>query len=523
GVGSWSGAFTNLAYQVVDNLDGSYTIDRAVLGTPCGPTNGGTLFYVNVKPAPGVTEAIGTVTVTAVDARDCANAPIGGLPGAVGHVAMNLTTPAALTGLVAVQDKDGNGSDGLTAINLSWTAVTGDADFIAIYRKGFGDYPEYNDGTGTTPMAPVNLGGGWTLVNTIAATSTGYTDEPTTRDFWSYAAYVSDECGNTSPVSAITSGTLNYHLGDVVTAGGNNVVDTNDMSALGFYYGNTGIPYGDTTRNKLDVGPTTDYSVNALPTTDSRLQFEDLMVFAMNYFQVSKSDPQARPAGTNAIALAPEAIGTVGSTFDVAIVLAADGRIQGLSVPLTWDATVVEPVDMRAGELLAAFGTEAMILSPEAGTVDAALMGVRSQGIAGQGVLATVTFRVVAAGDAKLGLGNVTARDSANKPVVMNGAGSLPPVSLPSVSELRANVPNPFNPSTEFSFVLAQAGPVSLRVYSVRGELVRTLVDQELAVGPHSLTWNGMDDQGRPTASGGYIVRFVAPDRTQTRHITLLK
>jgi hypothetical protein len=32
-----------------------------------------------------------------------------------------------------------------------------------------------------------------------------------------------------------------------------------------------------------------------------------------------------------------------------------------------------------------------------------------------------------------------------------------------------------------------------------------------------------MDDQGRQTASGAYIVRFVAPDRTQTRHITLLK
>ncbi|MBK7770770.1 MAG: hypothetical protein IPI48_09615 [bacterium] len=163
-----------------------------------------------------LTEAIGTVTVTAVDARDCANALMRGLPGAVGHVAMNLTTPAALTGLVAVQDKAGNGSDGLTAINLSWTAVTGDADFIAIWRKGFGDYPEYNDGTGVTPVAPVTLGGGWTLVNTIPATSTGYIDEPATRDFWSYAAYVSDECGNTSPVSTITSGTLNYHLGDVV-------------------------------------------------------------------------------------------------------------------------------------------------------------------------------------------------------------------------------------------------------------------------------------------------------------------
>jgi hypothetical protein len=81
-VGSWSGGFTNLNHQIIDNGGGSYTIDRAVLGTPCGPPNGGTLFYVNVKPAPGVTEAIGTVTVTAVDARDCANAPIGGLPGA---------------------------------------------------------------------------------------------------------------------------------------------------------------------------------------------------------------------------------------------------------------------------------------------------------------------------------------------------------------------------------------------------------------------------------------------------------
>lgn len=522
GVGSWSGSYTNLVYQVVDNGGGSYTIDRAVLGTPCGPTNGGTLFFVNVMPAPTVTtEAIGTVTVTAVDARDCLNAPIGGLPGAVGEVAINLTTPAALTGLVAAQDKDGNGSDGLTAINLSWTAVTGDADFIEIWRKGYGDYPEYNDGTGATPAAPVTLGNGWTLVATLPATSTGYVDEPATRDFWSYAAYVSDECGNTSPVSAITGGTLGYHLGDAFGTG-NNLVNTQDMSMLGSYYGNTGIPYGDA-RNVLDVGPTTDYSVNARPTTDNRLQFEDLMVFAMNYDQVSKSDPQARPAGTNAIALAPEAMGSVGSTFDVAIILAADGRIQGLSVPLTWDAAVVEPVAMRAGDLLAAFDHEAMILSPEAGTVDAALMGVRSQGIAGQGILATVTFRVVAEGDAKLGLGSVTARDSANKPVVMNGAGSLPPVSLPSMSELRANVPNPFNPSTEFSFVLSQAGPVSLRVYTVRGELVRTLVDEDMAAGPHSLVWNGIDDQGRQAASGAYIVRFVAPDRTQSRHITLLK
>lgn len=528
GAGAWSDGFGNALSQVVDNGGGSYTMDLAILGTPCGPVTGGTLFYVNVKPSPAVTtEAIGTVAVTAVTVRDCANAPLAGIPGAVGEVAINLTTPAALAGLVAAQDKDGNDSDGTTKIDLAWTAVTGDADFITIWRKGYGDYPEYNDGTGAVPVGPVTAGNGWTLVATLPATSTGYADEPATRDFWYYAAYVADECGNTSPASAITGGTLNYHLGDVsdgTTPGaGNNLVGTEDISLLGGFYGVTLAPYGDA-HNYLDVGPTTDYSVDARPTTDNRIQFEDLMVFAMNYDEVSKFEPNLVPADANAIALAPEAAGAVGSTFDVAVVLAANGKLQGLSVPLLWDAAVLEPVGMSAGDLLSAYGGQALVLSPEPGTVDAALMGVREKAIAGQGILATVTFRVLAEGNTSVTLGNVTARDKDNRPLVMNGAGNgLPPVSLPSLSELRANVPNPFNPSTEFSFVLAKDGPVSLRVYSVRGELVRTLVDESMAAGPHSLTWNGLDDQGRQAASGAYVVRFIAPDRTQSRQVMLLK
>lgn len=527
GAGSWSDPLTNLVHQIVDNGGGSYTIDRAILGTPCGPDHGGTLFYVNVKPSALVTtEAIGTVAVTAVTVRDCLNAPLPGSPGAAGEVAINLTTPAALAGLTAAQLKLGNDSDGTTVINLSWTAPTGDADFITIWRKGYGDYPEYNDGTGAVPVAPVTVGNGWTLVTTLPATSTGYADEPPVRDFWYYAAYVADECGNTSPVSAITAGTLNYHLGDVsdgVTAGaGDNLVSTQDISLLGTHYGVTLTPYGDA-RNYLDVGPTTDYSVDARPTTDNRVQFEDLMVFAMNYDEVSKIEPHTAPADANTIALVAGPAGAVGSTFDVAVVLSADGRLQGLSVPLAWDAAVVEPVGMTPGDMLTAYGGQALVLSPEPGTVDAALMGVRDKAIAGQGVLATVTFRVKAAGNAAVTLGNVVARDRDNRPLAITGGGDLPSVSLPSVSELRANVPNPFNPSTEFSFVLAVDGAVSLRVYSVRGELIRTLVDHELPAGPHSLTWNGLDDQGRQVASGAYIVRFTAPDRTQSRHVTLLK
>jgi hypothetical protein len=525
GAGSWSGTtYSNLVYQVVDNTGGSYTIDRAILGDPCGPTTGGTLFTLNLKKALGVTtDAIGTVTVTEVIVRDCDNAVLDGVPGAAGSVSINVTIPAVLAGLTATQDKLGNGSDGTTAINLAWTVPTDDAATITLYRKGFGAYPEYNDAGG---IAPVVVDGSWTHVTTVDATDAGYIDEPAARDFWYYAATVTDACGNVSAASAITGGTLNYHLGDVhngaIAGSGDNLVNWSDITNLGFNYGITLTP-GDA-RNYLDVGPTTNYSVNARPTTDNRVQFEDLIMFAMNYELVSKVEPQTRPANVNAISLAIEEPGAVGSTFDVSIVLAADGRLQGLSVPLTWDAAVAVPVDMQAGDLLASHGELALVLSPAPGTVDAALMGVREKAIAGEGVLATVTFRTVAAGDPRIALGAVTARDSANQPVAINGTGSNPPsVNLPSVSELRANVPNPFNPSTEFSFVLAQDGPVSLRVYTVRGQLVRTLLDQGMAAGPHALTWNGVDDQGRQVASGGYIVRFVASDRTQSRHITLLK
>ena len=522
GTGSWLGSYTNEWTEIVDNGGGSYTIDRSVIGSPCGPTNGGLLFTVNVAKAPSVTtDQVGTVSVTAVDVRDCANASLPGIAGAAGNVSINLSIPAVLSGLVATQVKTGNDSDGTTKINLAWTAPGGDAALIDLWRKGYGDYPEYNDGTGAVPAAPVGAGNGWTHVATVAATTTAYVDEPATRDFWSYAAYVTDACGNVSAASAITGGTLNYHLGDVVPT--DNLVATSDISNLGFHYGVTLATYGDAL-NYLDVGPTTDRSVNARPTTDNRIQFEDLMVFAMNYGLVSKAFPMVSPAAANAVALVSGQPGSAGSTFDVAIRLSGDGQLQGVSVPLTWDAAVATPIGMRAGDLLAGHGDLALVLSPEPGTVDAALMGIRDQGIAGDGVLATVTFRMNAAGDPKVGLGAVSGRDKDNQAVVLSGAGnSLPPASLPAVSELRANVPNPFNPTTEFSFVLAQSGPVSLRVYTLRGELVRTLVAGDLQAGAHALTWNGLDDQGRQAASGGYIVRFVAPDRTQSRNITLLK
>jgi len=103
------------------------------------------------------------------------------------------------------------------------------------------------------------------------------------------------------------------------------------------------------------------------------------------------------------------------------------------------------------------------------------------------------------------------------------GAG---PAELPSAYSLAQNRPNPFNPATAVSYSVADqaAGAhVSIRVYSIRGELVRVLVDGMKSAGTYTVFWNGADQTGRRVASGVYLCRMRAGVSTFTRKMVLLK
>ncbi len=78
------------------------------------------------------------------------------------------------------------------------------------------------------------------------------------------------------------------------------------------------------------------------------------------------------------------------------------------------------------------------------------------------------------------------------------------------------NFPNPFNPELEGTYVryfLDDAGPVTVRIYSIDNVLIRTLLDNEQQVaGEHNnLYWNGRDDSGRPVVNGIYFGRISKP------------
>ncbi|SYZ72854.1 hypothetical protein TRIP_C20969 [Candidatus Zixiibacteriota bacterium] len=94
---------------------------------------------------------------------------------------------------------------------------------------------------------------------------------------------------------------------------------------------------------------------------------------------------------------------------------------------------------------------------------------------------------------------------------------------LPSTYTLFQNYPNPFNPATTIKFALPQNGMVNLEIYNVLGQKVRTLLDEELPAGFHSVTWDGRDGSGQEAATGVYFYRLKAGDFREIKKMLMLK
>jgi hypothetical protein len=93
----------------------------------------------------------------------------------------------------------------------------------------------------------------------------------------------------------------------------------------------------------------------------------------------------------------------------------------------------------------------------------------------------------------------------------------------PAQYALMQNYPNPFNPTTQISFSLPRSGHVSLKIYNVAGQLVRTLANEEREAGTHTVSWNGTNDLGSSVASGVYFYKIEADNFQSTKKMVLLK
>jgi|GEM_PF-5345976 len=96
-------------------------------------------------------------------------------------------------------------------------------------------------------------------------------------------------------------------------------------------------------------------------------------------------------------------------------------------------------------------------------------------------------------------------------------------ISSPTRFMIRQNYPNPFNPETTIRYTLSETEQVTIKIYNMLGELVKTLVNERKTAGDYSIVWDGKNERGIPVVSGLYVYQLKAGEFTQTRKMIFLK
>jgi hypothetical protein len=94
---------------------------------------------------------------------------------------------------------------------------------------------------------------------------------------------------------------------------------------------------------------------------------------------------------------------------------------------------------------------------------------------------------------------------------------------LPKSIQLAQNAPNPFNPMTKIAFALPKEQRIQIGIFGIDGRRVAVLVDEVVSQGRHEVVWTGLNDHGRPVASGTYFYRLDASEFSETKRMVLLK
>ena len=101
---------------------------------------------------------------------------------------------------------------------------------------------------------------------------------------------------------------------------------------------------------------------------------------------------------------------------------------------------------------------------------------------------------------------------------INNGGGNKP-----EAYKLSQNYPNPFNPNTTINYEIQQTGNVTIDVYDILGQKVRTLVNEERTPGEFTIVWDGKNESGELLGSGNYFYQLHVNEFTSGKRMLLLK
>ena len=280
------------------------------------------------------------------------------------------------------------------------------------------------------------------------------------------------------------------------------------------------------------------WNVQADLNDDGTVDFADFILFVGSYGKTAQgpsTKPVILPPGVNenaefSLRLGSERV-VVGQNVFVDVSLANVQALMGYGFVLNYDADKFEFVEAAPTDqdLLKSTGGETPLFSSIAngsGQVSIANAVVNGSEITGGGDIVRLTFRVLQEFEEnarfEIAEGLVFDPQQLSNPAVV--AGVLDVQTTPTEFALLQNFPNPFNPETTIGYELAESADVTLQIYNVVGQVVRTLIAAESqAAGRYQIRWNGMDDRGVPVSSGVYFYQISAGEFQTVRKLMLLK
>jgi predicted outer membrane repeat protein len=520
-------------YQIVEHDSGDITIDYTILGAEtAGIAADSDLFTVEVH---GVDDGEGIIWVLESDFRDLDNVTVPLESAQAALVPVECGPPGPVTQPV--------GTSGLPTIMLHWQdpPEVSCAD-VEIFRglweapDGTSAHPLYGrlEGASLPGRPPTHADAvadpRWTSVAVVPAGTQTFVDDPDPRGIYVYEIFarsVNAEAG--PPADAWIRGT-NYVLADVVAHDA--VVDILDVSALGDAYATTDGDAGFVPA--IDYGPTTDGSIAGLPEPDGTIGFEDLVILGLS-FGGDFSGERAPGLAAAPASVPPMALGTMPASAPAVftwITLGPDLHAlrlvegQGVkAIRVRLDERVDRSlagrrISVSPGPLVQATAAPVFVRNVGPGLDAACVVLGRGVAFAGRGDLIRIAGLEDTVSPDELDL-DVRGPDGVVLDAVVTGAATA--ADIPPACALLGNHPNPFNPVTTIRYALPDTRSVSLAVYGLDGRLVATLVDGTRPAGSHEITWRGVDDRGRPVASGTYVYRLRAGDVRQARKMVLAR
>ncbi len=260
---------------------------------------------------------------------------------------------------------------------------------------------------------------------------------------------------------------------------------------------------------------------------DGEIGLSDLSKLADNWGQTVSNAPSiAVNNGMNTEStLAMEARGDESSEFEIDVNVENVAGLKGYAFSVNYNAEDFEFVGIESSDFLSDDGLT-INNSDEPGVVNFAKVIANANEASsanGNGKLATLTFRFIGENNSDILVDGIMLLDFADKFNSLAKTAISQPAPLPVEFALHQNYPNPFNPVTTVKFDLPKSSKVTLVLYNVLGQKVRTLVNKDMRPGFHKVQWDGRNDFGVRVASGMYVYRIQSEGFSGLKKMVLLK